>query len=41
MYVAWHEDLYKVEDFQKRLDGFWLKLEGLSFMVKADWVTII
>lgn len=41
MYVAYHSDLYKVEDFKKEVDGIWLTLEGLGFRVKADWVIII
>ena len=41
MYVAYHDMLYKVEDFKKDCDGVWLSLEGLAFRVRADWVIII
>ena len=41
MAVAYHDQIYKVEDFKKRDGRIWLKLEGLNFMVCAEYVTII
>lgn len=41
VFVAYHDHLYKVEDFKKDAGGMWLKLEGLAFMVRDSWVTII
>lgn len=41
MLIAYHGELYKVEEFFHKPDGVWLKLKGLNFTVKAEYVTIM
>lgn len=41
MLIAYHGELYKVEEFLHKSDGVWLKLKGLAFAVKAEYVTIM
>lgn len=42
MNVAYHGLLFKVEDFKRTPTGvIMLKLEGLSFMVPAEFVDIV
>ena len=41
MLIAYHGELYKVEEFFHKSDGVWLKLKGLAFNVKAEYVTIM
>ena len=41
MLIAYHGEVYKVEEFFHKPDGVWLKLKGLAFAVKAEYVTIM
>lgn len=41
MYVAYHDFICKVEHFVHKSDGMYVVLEGITFAVKAEYVTII